>query len=259
MAFGPDMTLSWTADGPSRGTAVLLHGVMARAATWWRIGPALAACGWDTSAVDLPGHGDAPGLGGPVDLAAFAARTAERLPDRVDLLVGHSLGAVVALALAGDRPGFAQALVLEDPPGARDADRPALALGIESDGMLVVRDREALVRREREANPTWADEDVAHAVEGVAAADAPAIAAALRAPLDWDLPALLAAVGPVPVLVLAASEARGSALRGDRAAVRDLLPAERFVEFEAGHCVHRDRPDEWLRVVTAFADEALAE
>jgi pimeloyl-ACP methyl ester carboxylesterase len=246
------MTTTWEAGGGRRGTAVLLHGVTARAETWWRIGPALAAHGWHTTAVDLPGHGDAPRLGGPVDLATFAARTAELLPARVDLLVGHSLGAVVALALAADRPEFARALVLEDPPGA-GGDPEAMALGIEADGRLVAHDRAALVRRERAANPTWTDEDVEYSVDGIAAAEHPAIAAALRAPLRWSLPGLLSAA-PVPVLLLAASPARGSALRADRQAVSDLLPPDRFVALDGGHCLHRDLPDEWLRAVTAFAE-----
>jgi hypothetical protein len=38
-------------------------------------------------------------------------------------------------------------------------------------------DREQLVRREREANPTWLDEDVERSVDSIAAADADAIVA----------------------------------------------------------------------------------
>jgi pimeloyl-ACP methyl ester carboxylesterase len=247
------MTLIWDAAGPPRGTAVLLHGVTASAHTWWRIGPALAALGWRTSAVDLPGHGEAPRLGGPADLASVAAAVA--LPDRVDLLVGHSLGAIIAMALAERRPGIARALVLEDPPGA-GADRAALAQGIEADGELVRRDRDAVVRRVRAANPTWADEDVEYSVDGIAATDVPAVVAALRGPLRWDLPALVAALA-VPALLLAATGARGSALRLDRTAVHDLMPDGRFVVLDSGHCLHRDRPDEWIRAVSAFGDEVL--
>ena len=247
------MTLIWDAVGAPRGTAVLLHGVTACARTWWRIGPALAALGWQTSAVDLPGHGEAPRLDGPADLGAVAAAVA--LPDRVDLLVGHSLGAIVAMRLAGHRPDLARALVLEDPPGA-GADRVTIAQGIEADGERVTRDRSALVRRERAANPTWADEDVEYSVDGIAATDVPAVVAALRGPLRWDLPALVAALR-VPALVLAATEERGSALRDDRQKVRELVPDGRFVVLDSGHCLHRDRPDEWLRAVSAFADEVL--
>jgi pimeloyl-ACP methyl ester carboxylesterase len=249
--------LTWEPQGPRRGTALLLHGLMARSATWWRIGPALAGLGWRVSAVDLPGHGQAPRLPGAADLDELTAQLADRLPAQVDLLVGHSFGAVAALALAGRRPEIARALVLEEPPGALgDGDRLLLAWAIEADGAIVVDDRAALVQRERGANPDWADEDVTFSVDGIAAADVPAIVAALRAPPYVGLPVQLAATR-VPVLVLAASEARGSALRGDRSAVRELLPAGRFVELDGGHCLHRDRPADWLRAVSAFTDETL--
>jgi pimeloyl-ACP methyl ester carboxylesterase len=251
------MTLTWPASAPPRGTAVLLHGLMAQAATWWRIGPALADLGWETSAVDLPGHGRAPRLAGAVDLDGFVGALAERLPDRVDLLVGHSLGAVAALALAVRRPDTMRALVLEDPPGAlADGERYLLSLAVEADGELVTEDRAVLVDRERTANPGWAERDVTNYVDGIAAADAPAIAAALRAPLRADLPALVAAA-PVPLLVLAGTAVRGSALRGDRSAVRELLPPGRFVELDGGHCLHRDQPAQWLAAVSAFAAAAL--
>jgi pimeloyl-ACP methyl ester carboxylesterase len=251
------MTLSWAAHGSPRGTAVLLHGLMAQAATWWRMGPALAGLGWQTSAVDLPGHGRAPRLPGAVDLDGFVGALADRLPDRVDLLVGHSLGAVAALALAVRRPEMARALVLEEPPGGlADGERFLLSLAIEAEGELIVVDRAAVVHRERTGHPDWAEQDVTHYVDGIAAADIPAIAAALRAPLRADLPELVAAT-PVPVLVLAGTEARGSALRGDRAAVRELLPSGRFVELDAGHCPHREDPGGWLAAVAAFADAVI--
>jgi pimeloyl-ACP methyl ester carboxylesterase len=188
-----------------------------------------------------------------VDLDGFVGALAERLPDRVDLLVGHSLGAVAALALAVRRPEIARALVLEDPPGAlADGERFLLSLAVEADGELVTQDRAVLVDRERTANPGWAELDVTNYIDGIAAADVPAIAAALRSPLRSDLPALVAAA-PVPLLVLAGTEARGSALRGDRSAVRELLPPGRFVELDGGHCLHRDRPAQWVAAVSAFA------
>ena len=123
------MSITWGA-GDGR-TAVLLHGVSARAETWWRIGPALAAAGWRATAVDLPGHGRAPRLAGVSDLSHLADAVAVELPPRVDLLIGHSLGAAVALVLAGRYPDLARALVLEDPPG-RGADREAAAAGMEA-------------------------------------------------------------------------------------------------------------------------------
>ena len=203
------MNQQWEPGGTGRGRVVLLHGMMSTAATWWRIGPALAERGWVVDALDLPGHGDWPRSAHPLDL---------------DMLVD----------------------------------------GVEADARLVRRDRAQLVRRERAANPTWADEDVEHSVDGIAAADAAALAAGLRGDLAWDLPAMVAAV-PVPLLVLAArpgdglTEHGGSALQGpDREAVRALLPPDRFVVLEGGHCLHRDLPAQWVEVVGGFADAVAA-
>ncbi len=51
----PFSALTW---GEPRGRPLLLvHGVTASAAGWWRVGPALAATGRRVVAVDLPGHG----------------------------------------------------------------------------------------------------------------------------------------------------------------------------------------------------------
>ena len=259
------MNQHWEPDGTARGRVVLLHGMMSTAATWWRAGPALAARGWVIDALDLPGHGDSPRSARNLDLDALVDGTASRLGGPVELLVGHSLGAAVAIALAGRHPGAARALVAEDPPSRSRPDYAAImAAGIEADARLVGHDRQRLVRREREANPAWADEDVEHSIDGIAAADAAALAAGLRGDLAWDLPAMVAAV-PVPLLVLAARsgdgfvEHGGSALQGpDREAVRALLPPDRFVVLDGGHCLHRDLPARWVEVVGGFADAVAA-
>ncbi|HEX5877453.1 MAG TPA: alpha/beta hydrolase [Actinomycetota bacterium] len=258
------MNLHWDPAGPARGRVALLHGMMSTAATWWRIGPALAGMGWTVDALDLPGHGDWPRPTGPLDLDRLVEGVTGRLGGPVDLLVGHSLGGIVAAALAGQDPGAARAVVLEDPPGRMgDGAAEALAAGVETDARLVRDDRERLVRREREANPTWADEDVQHSVDGIAAADASAVAAGLRGHLVFDLTALVAAV-PVPLLVLAGRvgdgflEGRAGALQGpDREAVRVAVGPERFVAFDGGHCLHRDLPGRWLAEVGGFAEAVL--
>jgi pimeloyl-ACP methyl ester carboxylesterase len=259
------MSLQWNPDSPARGKVVLLHGMTSQAATWWRIGPALAAQGWQAVALDLPGHGAMPRLPRPLDLDTLVESVADRLSGPVDLLVGHSLGAIVALALAGQRPDTARALVLEDPPGPCGADPAALADTLAADAELVRADRDRLIRRERDANPRWAPEDVEHAIDGIAAADAAAIVAGLQGPLRWDPAALLPFVR-VPVLVLAAPDAPpgsfntdgGTALRGtDRKAVQALAPTDRFVVVDGGHCLHRDQPDRWVQAVSAFADATL--
>ena len=257
------MTLRWEPDGPARGEVALLHGVMALADTWWRIGPALAARGWRVAAIDLPGHAGDVRRDGALDLDALAEGVAARLDVRVDLMVGHSLGAIVALELLARDREAARAVVLEEPPGPGAIDLPALAAVIAHDATAVRHDRAPLVAREREANPRWDPGDVERSVRGIEEADSDAIVAALNGSLRWDLVTLLAGV-EVPTLVLAAPDAPGSfpldpgsALRGaDREAVRRALAPERFVVVDGGHCLHRDDPARWLEAVDGFVSAA---
>jgi pimeloyl-ACP methyl ester carboxylesterase len=257
------MALTWT--GNDRGTAVLLHGMMSLAGTWWQIGPALAERGWDVTALDLAAHGGNR-LDGPLTADALVRGVTAQVSGPVDLLVGHSMGAATAISTVARRPGFARAVVLEDPPGGLGLSSEQLANGVERDADIARQDRDRLVRRSRTDHPTWAAQDVEQDVRGIEEADATAVAAGIRAGLrGWDIPTLVAAVD-VPVLLLVAPDTRGqdpdrpgSALSGDaRAGVRAAVPPDRFVELPGGHCLHRDLPQEWLAAVDAFASTALS-
>jgi pimeloyl-ACP methyl ester carboxylesterase len=113
-------------------TAVLVHGLMGWHRTWWRVGPALARRGWRVIGIDQLGHGRSPRIDGAAavdDLAdALEATINRHSPGPIDLLVGHSLGAVVGMRIVARDPRFAQRLVLEDPPSLdRTGDEAYLA------------------------------------------------------------------------------------------------------------------------------------
>ena len=234
-----------------RPLAVLVHGVTSSSRTWWRVGPALAGRGFRVVAVDLRGHGASPRTVAGLALADLAADVAETVQGPVELLVGHSLGALVSLELVGRRPGFARRLVLEDPPGSSSIDWAGLAAGIEADTRRAVADPDGLHRELEAANPAWPGGEAERRVADLADCDGQAIAAALRRGVPFDLPALLAAAR-LPVLMLLADEALGSNLTGlDRkAAVEALGGATRVLP--AGHSVHREALDPWLAAVDAW-------
>lgn len=243
-------------DASAVPRVLLLHGIMASSATWWQVDPALRRRGWAPVRLDLPWHGDAPRPVGEPDLETFAADVAARLDGGVDAVVGHSLGALVALVLVARHATGARRVVLDDPPAIDGADQLRLADAIRGDAEAVKTDAASLLRREREANPRWQERDVEHSIEGVANAEGALLADALARSLRWDLLELVEAVD-VPVRVLAAGDVRasfsadgGSALHEPaRTALRGLVGAQHFVELPGGHCLHRDDPDGWVEVV----------
>jgi pimeloyl-ACP methyl ester carboxylesterase len=229
-----------------RPLALLVHGVTSSSRTWWRVGPALVERGYRVLAVDLRGHGSSPRVAAGLSAADLAADVAETVEGPVELLVGHSLGALVALELVGARPGFARRLVVEDPPGPASADWAAVAAGIELDTGRAVTDPAALRRDLELANPAWPPGEAERRVADLADCDGRAVAAALRPGVPFDLPALLAAV-PVPTLLLLGEEALGSILTGpDRKAATEGLPDGTTQVLPAGHNLHREALDAWL-------------
>lgn len=76
-------------------TALLAHGVTASKETLFRLGEALAHAGYDSFAIDLPGHGEA--FTSRVDRVSTLAEAAEAIGG-VRVFVGHSMGAYAGAA-----------------------------------------------------------------------------------------------------------------------------------------------------------------
>lgn len=101
---------------------LLLHGFLSTSANW---GPLRAALGTDADclALDLPGYGSTPAPRGDYTLAAVvdALRpVVER--EQPDYILGHSMGSIVALALAGAMPSAFKRVGLAGFPLFRDVE-----------------------------------------------------------------------------------------------------------------------------------------
>jgi pimeloyl-ACP methyl ester carboxylesterase len=185
---------------------------------------------------------------------------ARELADRpLDLVVGHSFGAAVAISLLAQGPEI-RALVLDELPGPRSVDWDAEAEAVLTSVASARRDPVATDRETRDAQPLWSDRDRRQAVHDLASSGADDIAAGLRRGPEW--PGLEASTLTIPTLVIAAREVDAAigvgtgigdatVLRAaDRAVARQV--ADAFVELDGGHCLHRDQPDAWLQAILDF-------
>ncbi|MGE8395087.1 alpha/beta fold hydrolase [Pseudomonas sp. BIGb0427] len=107
---------------------VLLHGIGSGAASWLQVALQLSQQA-RVIAWDAPGYGDSSPLANPAPQAVDYARRLRHLLDALQiadcLLVGHSLGALSAAALAQQQPQRVRRLVLISP--ARGYGDPARA------------------------------------------------------------------------------------------------------------------------------------
>lgn len=264
------------AVGPENGPAlVLFHGVTRCWRDFQPILPGLLPR-WQVFAPDHRGHGASEWWAPAYRILDFVDDAVAFLDTEVPgpvVLLGHSLGAMVAAMVAARRPDRVRAVILEDPPGTELADRfrqsrfqlqftgtekllatsPDLeTLARELARMPVLRPGDgALVRFGEIRDPAA----IRFGAECMVRMD-PAVLAVLTAGrwlegLDWfgALPAIRC-----PVLLLRADPACGGMLDGreaDRigALVRDCTRVELP---GVGHGIHAAVPERMLEIVEGF-------
>lgn len=190
------------------GSVVLLDGVQSSRSSWWRIEQDLGDLGWDVHALDLLGHGSRTYTGiTDLTLDDLAQDVWAQVPHPVDLVVGHSLGAIVALAAALVDPNHCGRVVIEDPPGlAGPLDPKDVAADVERSVRAARDDPAGTIEDLLADNRLWSRIDAEKAVESRQSLDLHTVGRFLRTS-RWDLQALVAEC-PVPLRLLAATHTR---------------------------------------------------
>ena len=205
-----------------------------------------------TLALDVSPSGEA--TANPAAIGDATANTSPTGPP-IDLVVGHSLGALVALDLLGRVPGLARRLVLEEPPGPTAVDWAAMADGIEADTRRARTDPDGMRGDMMADNPGWASEEVDRRLDDLAACDAFGVATALRGTVVFDASSLAGAV-ELPTLLLIGLEDLGSALAGpDRKAMISALGGRGTIEvLDSGHNLHREAFERFMEVLDRWLE-----
>jgi pimeloyl-ACP methyl ester carboxylesterase len=210
----------WPAADAARRPVVLLPATGETAEDWDVVAASLQSSR-TVYAVSLRGHGssDWPGHYSIQSMADDVTGLLRQLDDGPVDLVGHSLGGLVACAIASAHPELVRRLVLEDVgvPHPRPATAPPRPPGVLPFDWRVVEQ----VRPEiDDPDPRWGD-----VVAGIAA----------------------------PTLVIAGGASSPVPQEHIAELVR-IVTDGRLVTVDAGHLVHAGRPDEFTHHLLTFLD-----
>lgn len=239
----------------TKRSVLLIHGMSSSRSTWWRVGPALEARGWEVGTVDLAGHGGRP-IGAVRSVAALAQDVVAQYPAGRTMVVGHSLGAIVALELVAAVSAYARGVLLEDPPalgGARASDDSPGDSRREVNRART--DPHGAITAMLAGHPGWNRRDARSVLGGRLLTD-PQIAQLSPGDFSWNLPALVSAC-PVPVAIVATLGGESALFDPDRSELLRLLPPERVTEIPGSHHVHLDEPARWVDAVDTFGASLL--
>lgn len=219
------------------GETVWLHGAGLTSETW--AGRAEGLC------LNLPGHGGTE-RAARATVASFADRLMPLLPAGRFALVGHSLGAMVALEIAARRPEDLRALVLAESVHtmqARWIDRKGAGLAVRLTRWLGPRGVARL-------SGMGQSRAVRKALKTQTAVMAPeALTDAMAAAHSFDGRGLLDRL-TMPVLILTGR--RNPRTLPQARALSKRLPDARLMVLEGGHMLHFDTPDAFYGTIGAF-------
>ena len=237
--------------------AILIHGLFGQARNLGRLQRRLALTR-RTLAVDLRSHGDSPH--GPLDLRAMGDDVHETMrAARIDraVVVGHSLGGKVSMALALDHPDkVARLLVADIAPAIYQHGNIRYARALQH-----IELRPGLTRAEADAALALSIDDGAVRIlllQNLHTGERPRwriglddIAGSLDKAEGWpDWPPGTAYTGPALFL---RAEKSDFVLPEHTPAIRSLFPRARMATLrDAGHWLHVDKPDDFNAIVTSF-------
>lgn len=249
--------LHYTRTGGDKPPFVLTHGFSDHGLCWTPVAEVLAET-YDVIMIDARGHGrsDDPEEGyGSLEHAADVAGLITGLGLEKPLVLGHSMGAATALALAGTYPDLPKAILLEDPPPFWSPDRAPMTGGARRrfGGWIVEIKRktaEEMIAAQK-AQSTWSDAELGPWADAKLRLSFNVLTAEQSLPIDWE-----ATIRGIicPALLITADAEQGAIVNTEQAALFEklLLQAQHVNIPGAGHNIRREQFSVFIATIQQF-------
>ncbi len=242
---------------------VILHGLFGSSTNWRRIAQALAA-DYSVTCMDLRNHGNSP-WSDTMDYRALAQDVVDTMQQNRlahPILLGHSMGGKVAMAIAQEQLFPIQALIV--------ADIAPIPYFHDHDHFITAMERVDLGSITRRAD---AEQQLSHDIDHAGVRhfllqnlirktdgyqwriNLPAIKCNLPALLDWQFDTTV----PVRTLFIYGTNSTYMDESGRIAAIRYFPNAEFQPIPDASHWLHIEKPNQFLHITSAFLQFALAQ
>ncbi len=255
---------------------VLLHGITENARTWAPVIDGIdARC--SVYALDFRGHGESDKPEDFYDAESYAADVRHFIDEVLGepaLVLGHSLGGVVAVQVGRTAPALVRGLLLEDPPLYFVNDLNPIYRGLfEAMVMMSTTLQDGSRSREewfdvmakapdpysgRPGIETMGAEKINLRLDSVGMMKPKALADGLAGSLKWDTDAALAGLD-CPVTLITGDPALGAVMTAEEVSrVTNIVRGSKAVAVGGvGHLIHDQQSAAWLAAVNGWIDGVL--
>lgn len=253
------VNMHFTRTGGDKPPLLLAHGFSDDGLCWTPVAELLAV-DYDVIMVDARGHGKSTGpetgYGNEQHAADLAGVISGLGLDRPAVL-GHSMGAMTAIVLAGQYPQIPGAILLEDPPttwAAPVASPPDTEWQTRMRGWITElkrKTRDEMIAEQRVASPTWSDAELGPWADSKLRLSFNVLNRADAPSLNWR--ALIQNIA-CPTLLITSDPKLGGLVSPEAAAeFQALLPTAQVAHLAgAGHSIRREQFDPYMQAVRGF-------
>ncbi len=257
------LRLHYTRTGGAKPPLVLAHGFSDSGLCWTAVARALEN-DYDVIMVDSRGHGgsDAPESGyATTYLADDLHGVIQALNLKQPIVMGHSMGAITTLKMAGTYPDVPRAIVLEDPPSRWVGGQPNNLEWLEDRRARFTsfksKTRDELIAQQHAATPGWSEEELGPWADAKLQLSMNILNREGGEEIDWST---VAQRVTCPALLITGDTDRSAIVSPEAAdALKQLVPQVQVVYIpNAGHNIRRDQFTRYMEVVRGFLAEVGA-